>query len=64
MSITSYQIKNGHVAFYNDKGNYVKSIQAKNVKAVNIGPKGNIDIYREDRRESYKNNLNYNNYYR
>ena len=64
MAITSYQIKNGHVAFYNDKGNYVKSIQAKDVKAVSIGSKGNIDIHRENVRETYKNNLDYKNYYR
>ena len=36
MPITSYQIKKDHVAFYNEKNSFVKAIQAKDVKSVNI----------------------------
>jgi hypothetical protein len=64
MKINSYQIKKDHVFFYDEKNNFVRSIQASDVKSVNISPNGSIDIYRGDRRENYKNNLTYTNYYR
>lgn len=64
MKITSYQIRKDHVAFYNDKGVQVRTVQGNDIKSVNIGPSGNIDIYRGDRREAYSKDLTYKNYYR
>jgi hypothetical protein len=64
MSISSYQIRKDHVAFFNEKGTQVRTVQGKDIKSVNIGPAGNIDIYRGDRREAYSKDLKYKNYYR
>ena len=63
MPITSYQIRKDHVAFFNEKGNQSRTIQGKDIKSVNIGPSGNIDIYRGDRREAYSKDLKYKNYF-
>jgi len=64
MPIISYQIRKDHVAFFNEKGTQTRTIQGKDIKSVNIGPSGNIDIYRGDRREAYSKDLKYKNYYR
>lgn len=64
MKITSYLIRKDHVAFFNDKGAQVQTIQGKDIKHVSIGSSGNIDIYRGDRREAYSKDLKYKNYYR
>lgn len=53
-TVSAYEIKsNDMVYFYDENGNYIRSIQAEGVSDVRISPNGEFDIYRKGLREHY-----------
>lgn len=59
LNINSYSIKGDQVELYNDRHEYVRSIQAPGVRDVRINGNGEVTIYKNDNREHYSDNMEY-----